>query len=241
MIVTAPYSDVAAYNALYIIDYGCLAPGGGFLLKQKAADGSGEAKVLASRGVGLRPWGFTPDGKKLLAGTFIAQSTSGSVDIVEIDLEHDGEVRPLLASEYNELDPALSPDGKWLAYMSDEEGRGEVFVTRFPDMQGKWHVSAETKGGYRPKWAPDGSAIYYRDGESVVEVPVETGDGFKPGHARAIFKDVYADNEYDIHPDGKRFLMIKKVQEQEQAPITELIVVENYFEELKRLAPTGKD
>ena len=67
-------------------------------------------------------------------------------DIVAIHLERDGEVEPLLVSDYDEHSPALSPDGKWLAYVSDEMGRDEVFVTGFPDLEGKWQVSTETEG-----------------------------------------------------------------------------------------------
>ncbi|UCG59467.1 MAG: serine/threonine-protein kinase [Phycisphaerales bacterium] len=221
-----------------------LAPSGTYLLKQKAADGSGEAKVLsvkASGWVGFAPCAYTPDGKVLVAMTIRSGETSTGTDIVAIDLERDGEVKPLLISEYNEHTPALSPDGKWLAYVSDELVRDEIFVKTFPDMQGKWQVSAETEGGWGPIWAPDGSAIYYLDGKSVVAVPVETEGGFKRGHARSLFKDVYvhaSGRGYDIHPDGKRFLMVKKSQE--DAPVTELIVVENWFEELKRRVPTGK-
>ena len=92
-------------------------------------------------------------------------------------------------------------------------------------------------------WAPDGKAIYYRDGASLVAVSVETEGGFSLGRAQSLFKDVYvlrsSSRSYDIHPDGEQFLMIKKVEE--EVPRTELIVVENWFEELKRRVPTGKD
>jgi Tol biopolymer transport system component len=125
--------------------------------------------------------------------------------------------------------------------VSDELGRDDVFVTGFPGLEGKWQVS--TEGGWEPVWAPDGKSIYYRDGASLVAVPVETEEGFSLGQAQSLFEDVYmprpSSRNYDIHPDGKRFLMIKKAEE--EVPVTELLVVENWFEELKRLAPTGKD
>jgi len=217
---------------------------GSYLLKQKAADGSGEAKTLSVKAtgwIGFIPYAFTPDAKLLVAATMRSEETSTGIDIVAIYLEPDGEVKPLFVSEYNEHSPALSPDGKWLAYVSDELGRDEVFVTSFPGVHGKWHISAETHGGSKPVWAPDGSAIYYRDGASVIAAPVETEDGFKSGRAQSLFKDVYVQTgfrNYDIHPDGKRFLMIKKAEE--DVPVTELIVVENWFEELKRRVPAAK-
>ncbi len=192
------------------------------------------------------PLARTRDQKVLVAKARSSEETSRGVDIVAIHLERDGEVEPLLESDDDEHFAALSPDGKWLAYVSsDEEGRDDVFVRDFPGLKGKWQVSTETEGGREPVWAPDGTAIYYRDGTSLVAVPVKTEGGFSLGRAQSLFEDVYrprpSSRNYDIHPDGKRFLMIKKVEGEEDVPITELIVVENWFEELKRLAPTGKD
>jgi Tol biopolymer transport system component len=214
------------------------------VIKRKAADGSGEAEVLSVNTSGWRLlWLYarTPDGKVLLAKAMSSEETSTDWDIVAIHLERDGEVEPLLVSDDNEHFAALSPDGKWLAYVSDELGRDDVFVTGFPGLEGKWQVS--TEGGWEPVWAPDGKSIYYRDGASLVAVPVETEGGFSLGRAQSLFEDVYmprpSSRNYDIHPDGKRFLMIKKAEE--EVPVTELLVVENWFEELKRLAPTGKD
>jgi serine/threonine-protein kinase len=217
---------------------------GSFVIKRKAADGSGEAEALSVNASGWRYWSLyarTPDGKVLLARAYSSEETSRGRDIVAIHLERDGEVEPLLVSEDDEHFAALSPDGKWLAYVSDELDRDDVFVTGYPGLEGKWQVS--TEGGREPVWAPDGTAIYYRDGASLVAVPVESEGGFSLGRAEPLFEDVYVhrttSRNYDIHPDGKQFLMIKRSEE--GLPTTELIVVENWFEELKRLAPTGKN
>jgi len=130
-----------------------------------------------------------------------------------------------------------------LAYKSSELDRDEVFVTTYPGLKGKWQVSTES--GREPVWAPDGKTIYYRNGTSLVSTSVQTEGGFSAEQAQVLFDDVYMTEplrrNYDIHPDGKRFLMIKKVEEEEEVPITELIVVENWFEELKRRVPTGKN
>jgi Tol biopolymer transport system component len=216
-------------------------------VKRKAADGSGEVEILwvnqsGPAYLGLDAW--TPDGEWLVASGLIGpEETQTGLDIVKIHVEGNGEVKPLLASDNNERNPALSPDGEWLAYVSDELGRNEVFVTNFRDLEGKWHVSTETEGGREPVWAPDGTAIYYRDGASLIAVSVNTEGGFRLRRTQRLFEDRYVTHpdtrNYDIHPDGKRFLMIKKVEE--ELPMTELIVVENWFEELKRLVPTGKD
>jgi hypothetical protein len=204
--------------------------------------GRDQARLLSvdrSGWSGLWPQTSTPDGKVLFA-LATAEKPGTGVDIVAIHLQSNGRIEPLLTSEYNELHAALSPDGKWLAYVSDEQGRNEVFVRSFPDLEGPWQIS--TEGGQGPVWAPDGAAIYYRDGASLVKVPVKTEGGFIPERAEPLFEDVYVSEShrnYDIHPDGKRFLMIKRSQE--DAPKTELIVVENWSEELKRRVPTGKD
>jgi serine/threonine-protein kinase len=217
-------------------------------IKRKTADGSGEAEVLQVNASGwryLRPYARTPDGKVLVTRAVSSEGTSAGRDIVAIHLERDGEVEPLLVSDADEHFPALSPDGKWLAYVSDELDRDDVFVTGFPGLEGKWHVSNETEGGREPVWAPDSTAIYYRDGASLVKVPVKNEGGLILERAEPLFEDVYVprgtSRNYDIHPDGRQFLMIKKVEGEEELPMTELIVVENWFEELKRLAPTGKD
>ncbi|NQV33932.1 MAG: serine/threonine-protein kinase [Phycisphaeraceae bacterium] len=218
----------------------------GPLLKRKAADGSGGADVISlkpSRWAFFVPIHSTPDAKVLFAYAGGPGQTTARGDYVTIHLDRDGEVELVLENHHNEQQCTLSPDGKWLAYVSDEQGREDVYVRSFPDLEGKWQIS--TEGGRQPVWAPDCTAIYFRDGASLVKVPVKTEGGFIPGRAEPLFEDAYAPTlrgrNYDIHPDGKRFLMIKKVEGGEDVPITELIVVENWFEELKRLAPTGKE
>jgi serine/threonine-protein kinase len=215
---------------------------GTLLLKRIPTDGSDEAEVIsvkASRWSAFAPDACTPDGKVLLATAVSTEETAAAWDWVMIDLERDGEVELLLECKNNEGLTALSPDGKWLAYTSGEQGRDEVFVTAWPDLKGKRQVS--TEGAREPVWAPDCKTIYYRDGKSLVAVSVQTEGGFTPGRAQRLFDDVYKystgriNRTYDIHPDGKRFLMIKKVGE--EVPITELFIVENWFEELKRRVP----
>ncbi len=120
---------------------------GGLEIRRKAADGSGEAEVLSvneSVWRNVSPYARTPDGKVLVARAISSEETSTGRDIVALHLERGGEVEPLLVSDDNEHFAALSPDGKWLAYVSDELGRDDVFVRGFPGLEGKWHVSNET-------------------------------------------------------------------------------------------------
>jgi len=216
---------------------------GGPQLYKKAADGSGEAEALLINTSGLTllyPHDCTPDGNVLLATTRGSEENPAS-SLVAINLERNGKIDPLLLSDVRESHPALSKDGKWLAYVCEEPSGSKIFVTTFPDLEGKWLVS--TEDGHEPVWAPDGKALYYRDGTSVIAVPVETEGGFSLGRAQTLFEDVYVTDSncrtYDIHPDGNRFLMMKEVEE--DVPRTELIVVENWFEELKRHVPLVKN
>ena len=139
--------------------------------------------------------------------------------------------------------PVLSPDGRWLAYVSTELVTYELFVTSYPGLEGQWRVS----GGDNPRhddspiWAPDGTAIYYRGDSHVIRVPVSTENGFRLGLPERLFEDVYLNikgarpSSYAIHPDGDRFLFIKPIAD-ELENSTELIVIENWLETLRNPA-----
>jgi len=145
-------------------------------------------------------------------------------------------------SAFNELEPAFSPDGRWLAYDSDESGTREVYVRPFPGPGGKWQVS--TGGGY-PKWSRNGKELFYRTQDSKIMVVTYTasGDSFQadkpqlwsPGQ----FTDVGIGNyNYDLHPDGKRFAVLKAGTEQAPA-VNKVSFIFNFFDELRRKFPPG--
>ncbi len=149
---------------------------------------------------------------------------------------------PLVATEFQETAPAVSPDGRWLAYVSNETGGSEVYVRPFPNVaDGRWLVS--TSGGSEPVWAHSGRELFYRDGaQRLVAVEVLPGEAFVTGAQRTLFDaqayraDIYH-QMYDVTPDGQRFVMIR-VLGGDAADDLQLIVVENFFEELK--AKVGK-
>jgi Tol biopolymer transport system component len=92
--------------------------------------------------------------------------------------------------------------------MSNESGKAEIYVRPFPEINtGKWQVSIN--GGNRPLWSPDGEELYYSNGNSAMAVAVQTEPSFKPGKTETLFRGTYAEEEWDISHDGKRFLMIK--------------------------------
>ncbi len=208
----------------------------------KRADGSGQEELLLSGGIYL-PVSFSPDGNQLIVrkgGLGIGESR----ELHLLSLAEKTTSRPLLENRGNPSFPAISPDGRWLAYTSDDSGQSEVYVQPFPKLEdGKWQVSSD--GGRQPRWGPDGREIFYHNTDAMMVVSVEDEPGFLAGRPEVLFSGEYLFSgpvrspAYDISPDGQRFLMQKKVagENDEIDEQTMLIVVENWFEELKRLAP----
>ena len=142
----------------------------------------------------------------------------------------------------NEGGAAFSPDGRWLAYQSDESGRAQIYVRPFPGPGGKSQIS--TEGGTELVWSRDGRELFYRNRDKNDGRRVETKPRFAAGKPKLLFEGHYETSiypfepDYDVSPDGQRFLMIK-AGEQESAA-TQLNVVLNWSDELRRLAPAGK-
>ena len=140
--------------------------------------------------------------------------------------------RPIVATNANEFTPKLSPDGRLLAYTSDESGRDEVYVRPFPSGTGRWQISSE--GGFGPLWRRDGRELFYIDNDSIlIAVPVLEDSAFATGPHKELFSThgLYGDGyatPYDITPDGERFLMIKQLD-------AEMVMVVNWLEEVRRL------
>jgi serine/threonine-protein kinase len=141
----------------------------------------------------------------------------------------------------------VSPDGRWLAYSSDETGTPEIYVRPFPDVDaGRWLVS--TGGGIHPQWSRDGTELFYLQVRppdvAMLAVPVDPGQTLSPAAPAELFAGPYfyaalaaAPDVYDVAADG-RFLMIKQVEAPDSVQTQpEIIIVENWFEDLKRLVP----
>jgi len=184
------------------------------------------------------PISYTPDGRLLVSMDVKGQQR----DIYLMTLDGVRKSEPLIHSPANELWAEVSPDGRWVAYDSDESGQFEVYVRPFPDAyQGsRWQVSAA--GGRQPVWSRDGRELFYRDFTgAMMDVPVAAGPGFSPGRPLRLFEGTGytgagaqgSGRTYDVSPDGRRFLMVHS-GELNTSP---LVVVLNWFEELERLAP----
>jgi len=215
-----------------------MAAAGGFNLFWQPVDGSLPAERLTTSTCQQWPGSWSDEGKTLA----IVERCKDDTNISMLRIS-DRQVTPLLNSRFDESCAEFSPDGHWLAYASDESGRAEVYVRPFLGFGGRRQISNE--GGSEPLWAPNGRELFYRRGPQAWAVDVESGPGFSTGKPRLLFEHSgYASwgaiRGWDISPDGKRFLMVKP-EERKLEPVTELTLVQNWFEELKRLCPTGKN
>lgn len=149
-----------------------------------------------------------------------------------------------LSSKFNETYPEFSPDGRWIAYSSDESNKSrEVYVRSFPDPGMNYQVSSE--GGTEPLWGRDGEQLFYRWQDTAWVVDIQTSGGFSTSKPRLLFGKPgfapgYPVRNWDLSADGQRFLMVK-LDEGKPTPVTELALALNWFEELKRLCPTGRN
>jgi Tol biopolymer transport system component len=210
----------------------------------KAADGTGETEKLASDlDRSSHPHSFSSDGKYLVMQEIVTQT---NVDVSMLSIDSDRKRIPLLQTEYVEGQPKISPDGQLMAYASNESGRNEVCVRRFPDVnKGKWQIS--TNGGSSPIWSPDGQELFYlSEDNSVMAVAVQTSPMVTFDTPKILFQStnvgftIGEGTPWDIHPDGKRFLMIKQRADYtstEEASQPRINVVLNWFEELKQRVP----
>jgi Tol biopolymer transport system component len=200
------------------------------------ADGSGEMERLTTSEYTDVPRSFSPDGQ-LLAFLELGSATGYDVSVLRL---RDRKTQPFIRTPTNESVPSFSPDGHWLAYISDESGRFEVYAQPYPGPGGKYQIS--TDGGTEPVWNPNGKELFYRSGDKMMAVDVTTQPAFSVGKPKMLFQGPYVPTpftfpNYDVSPDGRRFLMIK---ESEQASsLNQINVVLNWFEELKRRVPTG--
>jgi serine/threonine-protein kinase len=212
-------------------------------LVSKSADGTGQAEPV-SRGLNAPvPYAWSRDGRTLVL------DEGAPPDIRLLSLDGDRKSQPLIETQFTNSRPAMSPDGMWIAYQSNESGRPQIYVQPFPEVnRGRWQVS--TDRGDSPIWSPDGHELFYRGrgGNTLMVVPVDTGQAFNPGTPDVLFQSAYLGSAggtpgttrraYDVAPDGQRFLMLRQGESSGQA-FTGIVVVQSWFEELKRLAPTN--
>jgi Tol biopolymer transport system component/predicted Ser/Thr protein kinase len=202
------------------------------------ADGSGGTERLTMSQQNQIPGTWSTDGQ-LLAFHANAPTTLRDIWVLPLD---DRKPRLFLQTPANEGAPRFSPDGKWVAYASNESGRPEVYVQPYPGPGGKWQISAD--GGTEPVWNRNGHELFYRSGSRMMSVPVVTDTSFAVGKPALLFDGAYVAVEfplvavnYDVSADGERFLLLK--EEPTDAATPQINVVLNWFEELKGLVPAN--
>ena len=206
------------------------------------ADGTGEPQRLMEGKNWIAPGSWHPSGKFL---AFTEEASQTKTDIMILPMDGDevsgwkpGKPTVFLANPFRQSTPAFSPDGQWLAYQSDESGKPEIYVRPFPGPGGKWQIS--TAGGELPIWSRTAKELFYRTGQRIMASAYTTERGsFRAEKPRIWFEGTFI-GSFDVHPDGKRFAVLKASESQTKTKIDKVVFVLNFFEELRRIAPLGK-
>jgi len=207
---------------------------GSYEIYWRPVDGSQPDELLLSGKWPFYPFSWSRDGRTL---AYVSVSPTTLQDIYTFNLERK-ESRSFVETQFREGAPTFSPDGQWIAYVSDESGRFEIYVRPFPGPGEKWPIS--TEGGSEPVWRRDGRQLFYRAGDTMMVVDVQTGGSFSASRPRKLFDRTYERSialwpNYDAAPDGERLLMIRRGSS--TAPATHINVVLNWLDELKQKLP----
>jgi serine/threonine-protein kinase len=231
------------------IVYSSQEKGGTLNLWWIRADGAGDAQHLAESKSPQYAGSWRPDGKVLAFRQF---NPGTNYDIMTLAIEGDeksgwkpGDPKPFVNSAFGEWEPAFSLDGRWLAYMSYESGSPEVYVRPFPGPGGKWQIS--TGGGGYPKWSHNGKELFYEtlDNKIMAVSYSASGDSFHADKPQLWSPGQFTDrgagiSNFDLHPDGKRFAVLKAPGTEQAATVNKVSFIFNFFDEIRRRVPTGK-
>ena len=210
----------------------------------RAADGAGSDERLlagAKDSLDLRGSGWSANGTQLL---FTEVPASIQNAIGQIAIERPSDVRMLLKNSFTNDFPAVSPDGGWMAYHSNLSGQTEIYVERYPQLGNRQPIS--TGGGRLPLWSRDGRELFFSslDGHQMFAVSVQSGTTFVAGRPRVLFevgmlRQTAGNRPYDIAPDGRFLIILSGQAEAAGGTASDMILVQNWFEELRRLVPTN--
>ena len=208
-------------------------------LHRKPADGSGAATPVWEGDASMWAQSWSPDGRAIAL-------TTASLDVASLDLSiPDGQPTPIVETRFAETDPAISPDGRWLAYTSAESGRTEIYVRSFATGGGRWQVS--TGGGGYARWSRDGAELFYRTATGIMVAGIDrTANGLRPTTTRQVVTGdfvggpagvelgAYVFGDYDVSADGRRFVMFPKPPEDSDKTVGMVTMVTNWFADLSR-------
>ena len=220
-------------------------------LLHRPVDIPGEGKLLIGSEYSQFPSSWAKDGTHLAFVSFVRNSQGESHDILILTMEGSGSTQPFAQTKFDEQYPAFSPDGRWLAYVENKDGKQQVYVRSWREPGRTFQISID--GGRAPTWAGNSRELFYQvvnKGETQKMMAVEirsSGNGLSPGMPVFLFQGPYSSpgpiRSYDVHPDGQRFLMVqydKTIDDLEEEFFgSRVSVVLNWFEELKRLVPTN--
>ncbi len=210
--------------------------GGPWNIYRRSLNATDDGQLVWASAESMTPAAITPDGAQLMYASMGASMQGGDIGVVA--LPDGGSSAELVASEFKETEPSLSPDGRWLAYSSDRFGREEIFVQPFPDVaNGRWQVT--TEGGRLPRWGPDGREILYRvpGSGALMRVAIATEGSLRTATPELIFvppDPAGSFHGWDLHPDGERFVTLEAAEGEGQSP-PELVLIQNFSVELERL------
>jgi serine/threonine protein kinase/Tol biopolymer transport system component len=193
----------------------------------RPVDGSEPARPIGVEGVLGSPYAWITENEIVLTG-------DGDINVVDIVQKT---VTPAAVTDAQEWGPHFSPNGRWMAYTSDESGQYEVYVKPYPELSGAWAISIN--GGEEPIWSRDGKSLYYRNGDTWLEVPISFDPNFSMGTPRVALEGPYINvpgRSYDLSADGSKFLVILDEGTEEFSRHVEVVL--NWFDELERLVPT---
>ncbi len=228
------------------ITYSAREKDGSFGLFWIRADGGGDPQRLTNNKNLQVPTSWSPEGKVLAFHQYNPETYTDimilSVEGNEISGWKPGEPKPFHNSTSNDWRAAFSPDGRWLAYTSGEAGNNEVYVRPFPGPGAKWLISSG--GGEVPTWSQNGRELFYRNQKTIMVVGyTASGDTFRPAKPQPwspgqVVGPMGARN-FNLHPDGKRFAVLMPAHGKEAAKADKVVIIFNFFEELRRKVPTS--
>jgi eukaryotic-like serine/threonine-protein kinase len=203
----------------------------------KPYDGSGDETEIFSAEYRLYLDFWSRDGKFLMVD-YMAQNAQS--DLLVLPLTGDRKPSMYLDSKRDEYESSMSPDGKWVSYVSDESGSYQIYVRSFPGKEGKWQISTDV--AEEPRWSPDGTMLYYRKNSQIMAVPVSTAATFSAGVPTVLFNGFPAMNvdsgiSYDITSDGKYFVTTQPVR---GTSYKNIAVVLHWADEIKNLTSVEK-
>lgn len=207
---------------------------GSLFIVSRSADGTGSETILWRGKPVCRPGSWSLDGKRMAV---VCPREQGDDDVYVLAVDGTPDLQPFASTPFSDWGPRFSPDGKWIAYISDSSGQYEVYVRPYPAADGQWQIS--NSGGEEPVWSRDGRELFYRNGTRWMSVTVETKGDFKASAPKLAFEGPYVNVpgvSYDVASDG-RFVVIAGPPESAPKNIN---LVLNWFDELRRLVPVAR-